>query len=106
MTARSSVHVYVTSKDRANSAWLAPGDEVPGWARLDERNLQPGSSQSPTPDPQAPDPVPAPPRAGRGSGLEAWLRFAEAHGVGVDSDMSRDDVIAACEAAGVTTPEG
>ncbi|HEY8985440.1 MAG TPA: hypothetical protein VIU15_38450 [Streptomyces sp.] len=47
----------------------------------------------------------APPRSGRGSGVEAWLAFAEQHDVDTDSDMSRDDVIAACEAAGVVEPE-
>lgn len=43
--------------------------------------------------------VEAPPRSGRGSGIEAWQAFAEKHGVGTDSDMTRDDIIAACEAA-------
>ncbi|MFE9810703.1 hypothetical protein [Streptomyces sp. NPDC005548] len=47
----------------------------------------------------------APPRTGRGSGIEAWLAFAEQHDVGTDSDMTRDDVIAACEAAGVIEPD-
>lgn len=46
-----------------------------------------------------------PPRSGRGSGVEAWRTFAEQHGVGTDSDMSREDIIAACEAAGVVEPE-
>ncbi|WP_405911362.1 hypothetical protein OG529_04390 [Streptomyces longwoodensis] len=47
----------------------------------------------------------APPRSGRGSGIEAWRAFAEEHGVGIDEGMTRDDVIAACEAAGVVEPE-
>ncbi|MGW2742370.1 hypothetical protein [Streptomyces sp. NPDC001450] len=47
----------------------------------------------------------APPRSGRGSGIEAWRTFAEQHGVGVDSDMSREDIIAACESAGVVERE-
>ncbi|WP_405674893.1 hypothetical protein OG292_03250 [Streptomyces sp. NBC_01511] len=47
----------------------------------------------------------APRRSGRGSGVEAWLAFAEAHGVGTDSGMSRDDIIAACERDGVVEPE-
>lgn len=42
-----------------------------------------------------------PPRAGKGSGKEAWAAYAEANGVEVDADASRDDIIAACEAAGV-----
>jgi len=47
----------------------------------------------------------APPRSGRGSGIEAWRAFAEQNGVGVDSDMSREDIIAAAEAAGVVDRE-
>lgn len=34
-----------------------------------------------------------PPRAGRGSGLEAWVSYAESLGLEVDEDASRDDVI-------------
>jgi hypothetical protein len=47
----------------------------------------------------------APPRSGRGSGLDAWLAFATQAEVGTAPDMSRDDVIAACEAAGVIDRE-
>lgn len=41
----------------------------------------------------------APPRSGRGSGVEAWRVFAEQHDVEVAADASREDIIAACEAA-------
>jgi hypothetical protein len=47
----------------------------------------------------------APPRSGRGSGIEAWRQFAEANGVDTDDEMSRDDVIAAVESAGVIERE-
>ncbi|MFB6875672.1 hypothetical protein [Streptomyces sp. NPDC056323] len=43
--------------------------------------------------------VEAPPRSGRGSGVEAWRQFAEQHDVEVAPDASREDIIAACEAA-------
>jgi hypothetical protein len=43
--------------------------------------------------------VEAPPRSGRGSGIDAWRAFAEQHGVEVAADASREDIIAACEAA-------
>ncbi|WP_329032256.1 hypothetical protein OIE71_04750 [Streptomyces sp. NBC_01725] len=46
-----------------------------------------------------------PPRSGRGSGVEAWRTFAEKNNVGTDSDMSREDIIAACERDGVVEPE-
>ncbi|MFI9600330.1 hypothetical protein ACIHCX_10695 [Streptomyces sp. NPDC052043] len=47
----------------------------------------------------------APPRSGRGSGIDAWRRFAEQHEVEVAADASREDIIAACEAAGVVERE-
>ncbi|MFD5663449.1 hypothetical protein ACFWIK_00870 [Streptomyces anthocyanicus] len=50
-------------------------------------------------------PVEAPPRSGRGSGIDAWRAFAEQNGVGVDSDMSREDIIAAAEDAGAVDRE-
>lgn len=108
MTARSAVHVHVVSKDGTRRQWLAPGDEVPSWARLDDRNLQAsGAAQSaPESSRQAGSGAPEPSRSGRGSSLEAWRSFAESNGVGVDSDMSRDDIIAACEQAGVVSTEG
>ncbi|MFF9088648.1 hypothetical protein ACF1BE_19890 [Streptomyces sp. NPDC014991] len=47
----------------------------------------------------------APPRAGRGSGIDAWRKFAEQRGVEYDTNASREDIIAACEAAGVIERE-
>lgn len=47
----------------------------------------------------------APPRSGRGSGVDAWRAFAEQHDVEVAADASREDIIAACEAAGVVERE-
>ncbi|EST22776.1 hypothetical protein [Streptomyces niveus] len=46
-----------------------------------------------------------PPRSGRGSGVEAWRTFAEQHDVEVAADASREDIVAACEAAGVVERE-
>lgn len=108
MTARSAVHVHVVSKDGTRRQWLAPGDEVPSWARLDDRNLQAGGVAQSAPESiwQAGSGVPEPSRSGRGSSLDAWRSFAEGKGVGVDSDMSRDDIIAACEQASVVSAEG
>lgn len=109
MTARSAVHVYATSKDGANRQWLSPGDEVPSWARLDDRNLHDaneGEGASSGGGRASTGPPTEPSRSGKGSGLEAWRSFAESKGVGVDSTMSRDDIIAACEQAGVVSSEG
>ncbi|MFC8873228.1 MULTISPECIES: hypothetical protein [Streptomyces] len=57
------------------------------------------------PGTQRPATVEAPPRSGRGSSVDAWRAFAEQNGVGVDSDMSREDIIAAAEDAGLIEPE-
>lgn len=35
-----------------------------------------------------------PPRSGRGSGLESWMEYAANLGLLVDSDATRDDIIA------------
>lgn len=107
MTARSAVHVYVTSKDGARRKWLSPGDEVPSWARLEDRNLQRSDEEQESPAASAaPVGTTEPSRSGKGSGLDAWRSFAESQGVEVDSDMTRDDIIAACEEAGVLASEG
>lgn len=56
-------------------------------------------------DPRTQQPGEAPPRSGRGSGVEAWRAFAEQNEVEVAADASREDIIAACEQAGVVEPE-
>ncbi|MFI8853680.1 hypothetical protein ACIGW3_26290 [Streptomyces sp. NPDC053499] len=91
---RAYVHVDGTA--------YGPGDQVPpevagrigahAWEGTDT-------------EPSAATQTEAPPRSGRGSGVDAWRAYAEAYGVAVDDEMSRDDVIAACERAGVIEPE-
>lgn len=44
-----------------------------------------------------------PPQAGPGSSRAKWLDYADAHGVRMRDDASREDIIAACETAGVRT---
>lgn len=44
-----------------------------------------------------------PPQAGKGSGKDAWAEYATANGVQIDPEATRDDIIAACTAAGVAT---
>lgn len=105
MAARASTHVYVTSKAGDRRAWLKPGDEVPGWATvsnpraLQQRTEDADRSVAPSGD------VPEPPRSGRGSGADAWRAYAEAHGVAIEDGMSRDDIIAVCQAADVIAAE-
>lgn len=47
------------------------------------------------------DAVVEPPRAGAGSGRDAWVLFADSHDFDVKDDDKRDDIIAALVAAGV-----
>lgn len=54
---------------------------------------------------QAVPAVEAPPRSGKGSGEKAWREFATSLEVDLEGCTSRDDVIAACEEAGVIDPE-
>lgn len=44
-----------------------------------------------------------PPKSGAGSGREEWAAYAAERGVQVEADDSRDDIIAAVEAAPVPT---
>jgi hypothetical protein len=61
-------------------------------------NTTPVSEPAPDDQPDLPGP---PPRAGRGSSLPAWAGWATAAGVTVTDGMSRDDIITACQTAGV-----
>lgn len=54
-----------------------------------------------TPSTAGPPPVAAPPRSGAGSGLPAWRAFGQARDVDFERDATRDEIIAACEEAGV-----
>jgi len=47
--------------------------------------------------------VEVPPKSGAGSSVSAWASYASTNDVSVKPDAKRDDVIAACEAAGVPT---
>ncbi len=46
----------------------------------------------------APDP---PPRAGRGASAEAWRAWANSLAVAIPDGAGRDDIIAACQRAGI-----
>lgn len=102
--ARLKTHVHVP----VGLDWVVygPGDEVPdehaalitnpkAW----EDDTEPASAASVL----ATDGSGAPPKAGKGSGREVWVEFAEARGVHVDADDKREDIIAAVEAAGIAT---
>ncbi len=74
--------------------------DLPEWAAA--RITNPGVWEQPIVE--SPDVVvDVPPKSGAGSSAPAWVAYAAASGVPVKPDAKRDDVIAACEAAGVPT---
>lgn len=114
--------VHVRNARTGDTVTLRPGDDVPGWAadRItnpacwgEDRAALPTAQSSPRPpaeepgkvSPQAtvePGPEPGPPpQSGRGSSAARWREYAAAHGVTVDPDTDRDDVIALLAERGV-----
>lgn len=76
---------------------------APAPDEADESDAEPVEITEPAPDPTPlPDP---PPRAGKGSGLEAWQTFADLTNVQYPAEASRNDIIAACVKAGVITAD-
>lgn len=63
--------------------------------RFDRLNGPDDSTPAPLPEDPDPevDPEDEPPRSGKGSGLDAWVAYAESLGIEVPEDASRDDVI-------------
>lgn len=128
-TRRLVAYVYV----RDEHGWpvrFGPHDDVPDWAAEQIRNPhawaseQPGAAPGSPPAGAAATPPPAdttaptsagqapatpttstepPPRAGKGSGTAAWAAYARGNGVQVGPQDSREDIIAALEAAGIRT---
>ncbi|MFF3190553.1 hypothetical protein [Streptomyces misionensis] len=96
---RAYVHV--------GGAAYGPDDEVPADVakRIGDHAWTETASAPEAPTPTGEGGGEAPPRSGRGSGVDVWREFAEQHDVEVAADASRDDIIAACEAAGVIERE-
>lgn len=95
------LNTYVHTADADGVAHVfAPGDDVPDWARRKITN--PDVWVDDSPDADAEDgALQEPPRAGRGSGRDEWAAFAQSHGVTVDDDDSRDDIITVLAERGV-----
>lgn len=111
---RSFVHVPV------GLDWVVygPGDEVPAdhaelitnpkaWQDNGERPVA-SEPESPLPTsdddkPQADGSADPPRRSGPGSGRDDWAAYAARHGIHVDDDERRDDIIAALDTAGIRT---
>ena len=97
------VHTHAIDEN-GRPVHFAPGDPVPTWAAKQLTNPklyggEPAESQEPSGNQ-------APPRSGRGSNIDAWRRFAEQNGVEYDTHASREEIIAACEQAGLVEQEG
>jgi hypothetical protein len=107
--------------DKGNPHAFGPADTVPAWARklITNPDVWVDSDSDDAADPDTGSDSGGsggdktggdtgrsdgpPPKSGAGSGAKAWRGYAEAEGVTVDEKASRDDVIAALEAAGVPT---
>lgn len=84
-----------------------PEDNVPDWAAAMITNpkaweVNDSVPQEPVVDAPTPE-VPA--RQGKGSSRKLWSDFAQANGVAVSDEDSRNDIITACESAGLIEPE-
>jgi hypothetical protein len=85
-------------------AWAEPMD-VEGPPLLGSSTLAgAGGEPDPVETKRGPGESPkVPNRGGPGSGRDAWAAYAAAHSVEVAEGMSRDDIIAALDAAGIST---
>jgi hypothetical protein len=97
--------VHLTDETGTLHSFL-PGDEVPAWAekRMGDHCFEGGGDEFDE-DGQHPaagggGDVPLPPQSGRGSSTDKWAAYAESNGVDVEG-LDRDEIIAACEEAGV-----
>lgn len=72
------------------------GDTVPAWAepRITNPALWVGDEST-----GGQGEAEEPPRAGKGSGREAWVTYAETVGIEHDEDATRDEIIAAIDAS-------
>lgn len=98
-------HVHVTNEDGATQVFRA-GSTPAAWARKKITNPAAWADDTPAQadddsggdEPELPDD--APPRAGKGSGVDAWRTYAtERFELDIAEDASRDDIVEAVAAA-------
>lgn len=97
----TSVHVHNYTAGEKNV--FGPGDDVPEWAAVQMGAHCFEDGVHPFPNSTTGTADGPPPQSGKGSSKDAWTDYATANGVDVDPDGTRDDIIAACTAAGVPT---
>lgn len=102
----------ILDPETGRSVVLMAGTSVPAWAAdlitnpkaFDDEDgdggvAEPDLSDSGADDGVTPSQSDPPPRSGKGSGLDAWLAYAETLGIEVPDNASRDDVINAVDNA-------
>lgn len=95
---------YFGVRDRlGNVCSFGPDDDVPAWAAKQITNPSAWEGGS-APDSGGSDDGP-PPRAGKGSGREAWEKYATDNGVEVDPEWSRDEIIDELDDRGITVDD-
>jgi hypothetical protein len=107
-----AITVHVFDPETGRTSVLNRGTEVEGraltlisnpdvWEDPDEAAEARDAFESDSADQDPQDASVEPPRAGAGSGRDVWAKFAEAHGVHVEDEDKREDIIGALVEAGV-----
>ncbi|MEU7787667.1 hypothetical protein [Amycolatopsis sp. NPDC049159] len=98
------VHVVATADDGAQqSGTFGPADEVPAWAAAAITNPDVWDGEPPAVDLEPAKPgggeLVEPPRAGKGSGAEAWREYAGKLGwfEAIAPEATRDDIVKAVD---------
>jgi len=87
------------------SETYGPNDTLPAWAEkaITNPDVWADAEQASAPAEPVVDQDGPPPKGGAGSGAPAWREYAARNDVEVASDASRENVVAALDAAGVRT---
>ena len=96
----ASLTICVSLIDEAgNLHSFGPGAAVPEWAR--KRITNPNVWDSPAESAPAESAAGPPPQGGPGASRQVWADYATSKGVTVQDGWKRDDIIEACEKAGI-----
>lgn len=108
MAGRKLAYTVSVQDDDGDMHSFGPSDTVPAWAQKAITN--PGAwedggsaAEAGGPDTGGDTPPAIPPKGGAGSAAENWRGYARSQGVDVAEDATREDVVAALEAAGIAT---
>lgn len=93
MAINNSEHAVHLTNKLGEPVCVLPGEDIPDWATVTNPYVSGEVAQAPPDGP--------PPRAGKGSSEDNWRAYAAENGVVVEGIAGRDEIVAACEAAGV-----